>query len=139
MKRVFAFFLAVLMLSTNVGATISTHLCGGKSATTAISIGVLDLSCGMDRMAKSCGNSSSEKGLKSNGCCENSFFELAMEQDADSPKIESNVSVTQFLLAFNECFKHNYLSPRLERADYTNYIPPLLKHDITIMVQSFLI
>lgn len=139
MKKVIAFLLAVFMLCTNVGATVSTHLCGGKAATSAISFGRLDLRCGMDRMANACNNPSGEKGVASTSCCDNQFLELGIDDDADTPKIHSTPTNNNFLLAFVESYHLSFQHPLLLKAPYANYIPPLLKHDIPVLCQSFLI
>ena len=138
MKRVFAIFLSLLMLTTNVSLTFATHYCRGKAVKTQVSIlGHSDIGCGMEGDSKSCDNSQMPS-ITSN-CCQDKFVELSIEDDYSNPAIITTNVDFQFVAAFVISYINLYSFDASNEAEYLNYSPPLLKQDIPVLIQSFLI
>jgi len=138
MKKVFAIFLALLMLTTNVGMSFATHYCGGRAVKTSITFSKhLDIGCGMEKMSD-CENGQSPS-VKSN-CCQDKFVDLKIQDEFNTPKtFKSNKVIYKFVAAFLVSVTHLYFSEFTVKTDYLNYIPPLLSADIPVFIQSFLI
>ena len=138
MKRVFAIFLALLMLTTNVGLSFATHYCGGRAVKTSITFSKhSDMGCGMEKMSD-CENEQAP-AVKSN-CCQDKFIDLKIQDDFNTPKIfKSNKVNYKFVATFLVSIAHLYFSEFTVKTDYLNYIPPLLSIDIPVLIQSFLI
>jgi len=138
MKRVFAIFLALLILTTNVGLTFATHYCGGKPVKTDVSLlGHFDIGCGMEDKDNSCDNP--EIPAIKSSCCQNRSVELSIEDDFRSPKIIKNTVEYKFVAAFVTTYINLYLLDASAETEYLDYLPPLLDHDIPVLVQSFLL
>ncbi len=138
MKRVFAFLIAVMMLATNVGATINTHICGGKTSALFLSIGATSLSCGMDEMSNGCANDSGNS-FSSKSCCDNQSLLLSVDDNSDIPAVEITKAQFQMLACFVESYANIYQDAFLASPEYKDYAPPLLNPDIPVLIQSFLI
>jgi len=138
MKRAFTIFLAMLMLTTFVGATFATHYCGGKAVKKEFFLfGLFDIGCGMGEKDNSCDNPEMPS-MKSN-CCQNKFMELAIEDDFNSPKIIKSTFEYNLVSAFVISYINRYSFDALEQAEYLNYSPPLLNLVTPVLVQSFLL
>ena len=140
MKKFFAIFLALLMLTTNVGITFATHYCGGKAVKTSISLGHDDLDCGMaDMDASPCKDQSDSPAVKRKSCCENQYTQLSIEDDYNNPAVVKTAVDFQFVAVFVVTYLNLYSFNASTEAEYSNYSPPLLDLDIPVLIQSFLI
>lgn len=139
MKQVFAIFLALLMLTTNVGITFATHYCGGKAVKTSISLGHDNLDCGMADMDTPCEESPDSPVVKNKNCCENQYTQISIEDDYNNPAVVKTAVDFQFLAVFVVTYLNLYSFNASTEAEYSNYSPPLLDLDIPVLIQSFLI
>ncbi|MHB1279442.1 MAG: HYC_CC_PP family protein [Bacteroidia bacterium] len=139
MKSVFAIFLAMLMLITNVQIALATHYCDGEAVKTSIYVGHGDIDCGMSDQDAFCEKEYNPPAVKSKNCCENKYAELSIEDDYKNPSFVKAVPDVQFIAAFIITYLNLYsFDPSIE-AGYSHYSPPLLDLDIPVLIQSFLI
>jgi len=139
MKKIFAIFLALLVIITNLGITFATHYCSGKAVKTAISLGHDDISCGMAAMDSPCDDHSPLPAVKRSGCCENEFVQLKIADDYNTPVlVKANIDFP-FVAAFITSYINLYEIEGLRQTRFFNYSPPLLSLDIPVHIQSFLI
>jgi hypothetical protein len=139
MKQVLAIFLALLMLTTNVGITFATHYCGGKAVKTTLSLGQDDIDCGMADMDTPCENPSESPTVKRKNCCENKYTQVTIEGDYNTPAVVKTAVDFQFIAVFVVTYINLYSFNASTEAEYTGYSPPLLALDIPVLIQSFLI
>ncbi|HCS19615.1 MAG TPA: hypothetical protein DIW47_03455 [Bacteroidetes bacterium] len=139
MKIVFAIFLALLMLITNVEIALATHYCDGEAVKTSISVGHDDIDCGMNRMEASCEEESDSPTVKSKNCCENKYAELSTKDDYNGLTPATSSVEFQFIAVFVATYFNLYSFNASTEAGYANYSPPLLALDIPVVIQSFLI
>ena len=139
MKQVFAIFLSLLMLTTNVGITFATHYCGGKAVKTSISLGQDDLDCGMANMDTPCKDQPKSPTIKRKNCCENQYTQISIEDDYNNPAVVKAPVDFQFVAVFVVTYFNLYSFNASTEAEYTGYSPPLLDLDIPVLIQSFLI
>lgn len=141
MDRLVAIFLSFLILTTNVGLTFATHYCGGKAVKAKIMFGSADLSCGMteEETTQFCDRNSQSPTIRTNGCCENQYVQLEIEDDYNGPTSVENTVDYNFIAAFVISYISLYSFNAFNEVEFLNYSPPLLKQDIPVLIQSFLI
>ena len=122
-----------------MGFSLAIHYCGGIAVERTISIGHADLGCGMADMERDCENTPGEGNqLQKQPCCQDEYQSL--DQDIDYERIVANSNFNpEFLAAF--LFAYLDIAPHdaAQLTKYHNYSPPLIEHDIPVMVQSFLL
>ncbi len=140
MKRLLSIFLSILMLTGSTGITMATHFCGGEAMETQLMYGHAALGCGMNDMEKECERQkdSSEHLLKTENCCANHYTTIESDDTITSKQVFQTINL-KFFVAF--AFTYLGLQPSEvdNNSQYTNYSPPLLKQDIPILHQSFLL
>ncbi len=123
MKKVFAFFMPCLLVVSTMGIAINKHYCGGKLAGVSLYVAA---TCG-------CNSAMSAK------CCsqEQEFYQLDEDYSLvafDYPFETDQVAVVVTYLKTAATDPDHPIA-----ADYLNYKPPLIKRNIPVLVQSFLI
>lgn len=142
MKKFLSIFLSILLLASSAGVTMATHYCGGQAMESQLMLGLAGLDCGMNDMDKNTAcesqNDSSEPHLKMENCCENHYVSIESE-DTVITKLSIHAPDLNFFLAL----AFTYLGLHPAEVDHTtrylNYSPPLLKQDIPVLHQSFLL
>jgi len=117
-----------------MGFTVSSHICGGKKVKTVFSVGVADVSCGMEKKANDC---SSKKQMKKN-CCEDEV--QLIQNDKDYIQQITNFDFSpNFLIAFVTTYVELFENETTEIDFFSDHSPPPLIRDIPVLIQSFLI
>jgi len=139
MKKIFALFMTILILTNSVGVTFASHYCGGKVVKSKITLSNLSLDCGMANMDVVCENKTDASTLKSKQCCQNHYSQLKVDDDFIKSSLE--ITKVEFISVFSVLFSISdfcsFNSP--DEVLSLNFSPPLLNHDIPILIQSFLI
>ncbi|HAD97357.1 MAG TPA: hypothetical protein DCG19_08115 [Cryomorphaceae bacterium] len=138
MKKAFSIFLAILMLASNIGIASNTHFCGGEAAEHTLSLGIEHLDCGMAETEQSCSSEDGHDQLNAKPCCDNQHELLQLDEDATLLQQAPEINKT-FIAAFIHTFVVQVFSFEKKESFYLNYFPPLLKQDIQVLFQSFLI
>lgn len=141
MKRTFAIFLATLILFSNSGIVFATHYCMGEIADVNIGLSTEAHKCEMEDMDEPCKNDTHSDGsnLKPVDCCSNDFIQLQLNENFDSPGEVDTELNTKFLAAFTLVYLNLYSFQFSAKTEYVDYSPPLLRHNIPVLFQSFLI
>jgi len=124
-RKIASIFLSVIILLVTAGFTINKHYCGGKLRSTQLYT-VMDsmTCCGVVEMPE--------------GCCHDKVEFYQLDEDFNLPATVVNHSVVIVIIKYfilDEMFG----SLDSHTAKYLNYKPPLIKLDIPVLVQSFLI
>jgi hypothetical protein len=140
-KNAISIFLAMLILISNMGFTFATHYCGGQAVKSELGIGDHhSLDCGMTTMDVKKEKSSDGLQYLAEDCCHNVAFEIVIKDDYQF-SVENLTLTPHFTIALFSCFFDfdiSELSQQLtEYIDYTP--PPLIKQDVQVLFQSFLI
>ncbi|AWV98493.1 hypothetical protein DJ013_10045 [Arcticibacterium luteifluviistationis] len=122
-----------------MGFTFATHFCGGHAVKSEVGFGQHNLDCGMSSMDVDNAVVHNGQPFLSQDCCVNLIYQLDIQDDYQST-IEQITVNPDFSIAFVYTF-FNINFPLLEGHNfYTNYTPhPLIKQDVQILFQSFLI
>ena len=121
---------------SNMGFTFTTHHCMGIIHKKSISIGVKDLSCGMENTEEAPCEEQDE--TIEYDCCQNEFKEFKIT-DKFQPSIHEIDFDLQFVIAFFDTYIQLISAEKEQYSKYLNYHPPLLERDIPVFIQSFLI
>jgi hypothetical protein len=134
LNRIIAGFLILIVLIGTVGLSYDSHYCGGELVRSELSIVPQKLSCGMSA------NDQSEDGSESlsNRCCENDHVEFKLDDDFVKYQVAEVSYLIDFTFPIAEFDVGELdLSVSYEFIGYSP--PPLVKQDLTIWHQTFLI
>ncbi|HIP37536.1 MAG TPA: hypothetical protein EYG85_11860 [Crocinitomix sp.] len=149
--RLNVLFLSFLMLFSTIGFSMDIHYCGGEID----NIGFYEKAdvCKMmkqdtgknvpachQKNAKKCHNDNSQNRVSQKSCCDNQTFVLSSLDESQSVNgyelSNTNLTfITIFVLASYNLFKAETTSS----LDFVRYSTPLLKQEVTILHQVFLI
>ncbi|TAH40089.1 MAG: hypothetical protein EYC69_11815 [Bacteroidetes bacterium] len=137
MKKIISLILSILILTSNVGMSFSTHVCGGKVFKRSLIFSSAELpGCGMESGDKSsCPNN---KGSFQKKCCEDKVTNYAVDDTYKVPPAEKSLNpefTSFFVLVFNNLLN----TQSVVASHHTLKEAPPLKSDIVILIQSFLI
>jgi len=141
MKKTFAIFLTALILASNSGVVFATHYCMGEIANISIGLSTKAIDCEMADMDKPCQHNSHFDDCNMNpvDCCSNDFVQIQLDENFDSPAEVGTELNTKFVVAFTIVYLNLYNFQTKLKADFDDYSPPLLKQNIPVLFQSFLI
>ena len=139
MKRILAILMILILLTCNVGLTYAVHYCGGRAVESAWSLGKTNLDCGMGDMDADPlnTNDTSRPWIDVEGCCDNSYNSLSIEDDFGIQEIDSSTAcVTMPMMAV-------FFLPRIAQRTsvhfFVDYAPPWKEMNIPVLFQAFLI
>jgi hypothetical protein len=135
-KKAISIFLASIILFSSVGFAINTHFCEGRAVDTSISMGVELLDCGMPMPDNE--NDGNGEQLDKQPCCQNHHQIVEVDQNQNNPFPAFELNQT-FFVAFAHTFLVNESVTQKVQANYLTSPPPLVKQDMLILYQSFLI
>lgn len=128
-------FLASLVLIASIGVTVNLHFCAGQVQ--SIALFVKAKPC--EDLTKPCHGIAHHS--KKNGCCEEGSIILKSKETTAEVK-----ATTQVIPSFNlitvilpVLYSILDLDSSAAAPRYAHYKPPMIEHDITVFVQSFLI
>lgn len=148
MKKLFAILLAFIFLTTHLPIAITTHFCNGQAVESALVFKGNTVNCGMNMTNKTtlCQNNfhSPKDKLKNSPCCQNhsQTFEITDDYNSSS-ELSTSTDYSSFQVFFVTTFVKTFFGWLFSYFDlsfsYLTPSPPLLKKDILILFQCFLI
>lgn len=138
-KKVLSIFLSFLLLFSNLGFSMNTHFCGGEPIEKSVSLGTEMLSCGMESEDSSCGNSGSlQNSFNAVPCCKDINVFLQVD---DELRLKWSNSSFQNLNLVAVLPSYNFIAISKAKIEFAfiKYTPPLIKKNIQVLFQSFLI
>mgnify|MGYP000960796186 CR=1 FL=1 len=143
MTQLFSLFLSSIILIGTMNLQFGVHYCNGEVQSVAL-FGEAE-ACAHKRMAERKAGcpfcKSIEKEKDAEGCC--SDKEVLVEGvdifDVQDSECVEFTSFNQFLLFFHVPKEEAYIFRYLKCFSWEGYAPPLIKREIVILVQSFLL
>lgn len=150
LRKIAPLFLIPLMLFASIGFTLDVHFCGDEVKSMGIFGATpcemeadmnqtVDLStlppCHQKMMMAN--QSENKNGFNQTKCCHNESFNF--ESSSELPTLaEKNISITQLnaILVYS-AIHFGILKPIVQPKSYTNYRPPLIDQDISVLHQVF--
>lgn len=132
--------MTLLILVSTVGFAVSAHLCGGKVQNVAFFSKAKTCEAHVEKLPTCHKEDSSENNAEKNSCCEE-FYLVQQAQEYETqvsflkelkPDLKLVVLVVQFVESHVPVYNYSF-------SFYTQYSPPLIKRDIPVLVQSFLL
>jgi len=130
--------MSIFMLASNVGIAANTHYCGGLIAEQSFSLGFEQLDCGMEKAQEVCEPKAETEGLQAQPCCENVHEILQLQQEANVKKASVEVNPT-FFVAFVFACTSSLFSFEEKTPTFREYVPPLVRQNVLVLFQTFLI
>jgi hypothetical protein len=132
-NKIITISLAFILLISNLGLALGTHICCGEAVKSSLTVGHSH----MADMDKDCPEEG--KHLKAEVCCEDKYQPLLIEDDHKPGIIQTND--LNLVIAFVQVFL-NLNFPEKTEHDFLTYLkssPLQSDKDIIILVQSFLL
>ena len=134
MIKIISIALSLMLLLSSTGLSYARHLCGGYEMMAKITLGEIELSCGMADDLPGCDDES-----EASDCCDNEYTKLITDDTFAKSSFEYNLKY-DFLLAFTAAFlmpaEELLLRPQPHRADYR---PPPPRNELYILYEAYLI
>ena len=134
-RSIVSLCLAGLVLIASVGVTVNLHVCAGHVQ--SIALFVKAEPCQMEK--KACSGVMMQ--MKRNGCCEDKSIEVKGKENAAEVKAVSELMPSYNFIAVILPVLYTIEGGNVSKmsSTFTQYKPPLIEHDIPVLVQSFLI
>lgn len=137
-RRIFAHFLFLLMLTTNLSVTFATHYCGGKAVKSSLSLGYDKLSCGMSEKEEvGCNNEDIGLQISRKSCCENKYSTLSVEDDFTISGVFSTNYDFKICAVFVVDCVNNFIFEDSDFDSFIAYSPPLIEQNKSVLFQVF--
>ncbi len=135
LHKIIAFILALVIFFSTLSFTVEKHVCMGE--VTDVAYFTEADSCGM--IADECENMlPSETIIQKEKCCKDVHELIQGHQNEQQALQKLEINQVEFILAFTYTYI-NLFEINNENTVYVNYTPPLVKKDIQILHQTFLI
>ena len=135
-RTILTLTLALLVVFSSLGMTITQHLCAGEVMSTAFFSH--SAACEMEKQRESLPDC--HKPAMDDDCCQDHTLVLEVEDEQQlSPTFKLSLPDLTFIAAFTAVWSSLF---NLYEPAYTyvpDYSPPLLAQDIPVFVQSFLL
>lgn len=132
-RPIVSLFLASLVLIASIGVTVNLHLCAGEVQSFALFVKAQPCK----ETQKTCHGV--EHHSKRNGCCEEESIVVKGKETNAEVKITTQLTPSFDLINAIAPVLYAIIEVDSFTPKYTLYKPPLIEHDITLFVQSFLI
>jgi len=136
-KKALSILLALFMLASNVGIAANTHYCGGNAVDRSLSLGFENLSCGMPESSEIIQSQEEIEVLRPQPCCEDVHELLQLDEEADVKKGSIEVNTTFFVAFVYACSTLHTFEEKEQ--PFQKYAPPLLRQNVQVLFQTFLI
>jgi hypothetical protein len=130
-RSIVSLALACMVLVASSSFTVNMHLCGGSVQ--SVSLIEKATPCPMEVNTPPC-----HKAIAKRACCDDEQF-LYQGQDFKNHEIVKIQDVQQAWVVDVPVLTQIAPTSLASFLDYTFYKPPLLQHDIPVLIQSFLI
>ena len=132
-RSIMSIFLASLVLIASTCVTVNLHLCAGRVQSVALFVKAEPCK----EVQKSCHGT--EHRSKKNGCCQEKSILLKGKESTAEVKASVIPSFNLITVILPVLCSVIDLDSSVAAPAYAHYKPPLIEHDITVRVQSFLI
>jgi hypothetical protein len=127
-----------MILLSSVGLAKTIHLCMGTEMESAIGFSTSHIECEMAKKKPNCHSEKDSSEHEENDCCDEEFELLILDQDLQKSTLNLDYS-PEFLVSLVYSFLGLAIFPVETNENYTDYPPPLLRQDLHVLHQSFLI
>ncbi|MDX5417766.1 MAG: hypothetical protein LPK09_01020 [Hymenobacteraceae bacterium] len=135
-RTILTLSLALLVVLSSLGMTITQHLCAGEVMSTAFFSH--SAACEMEKQRESLPDC--HKPVMDDDCCQDQTVLLEVEDEQQlSPTFKLSIPDMSFIAAFTAVWSALFEIYEPAHTHVPDYAPPLLAQDIPVLVQSFLL
>ena len=127
-----------MILLSSVGLAKTIHLCMGTEMESAIGFSTSHIECEMAKKKPNCHSEKDSSEHEEKDCCDEEFELLVLDQDLQKSTLNIDYS-PEFVVSLIYTFLGISTLSTETSIDYTNNPPPLLRQDLQVLHQSFLI
>ncbi|WP_139316568.1 HYC_CC_PP family protein [Algoriphagus marinus] len=138
MKKILSIAFSLLILLSNVGLAKTIHLCMGTEMESAIGFSTTEIECEMAKKKPNCHSEQESSKHEENDCCDEEFELLVLDQELQKVQLASDYS-PEFVVSLVYTFLGISFFPIENHTNYQDYPPPILRQDLQVLYQSFLI
>lgn len=128
--------MAVLVLVSSSSFTLHMHFCQGQIQN--LSLLSEARSCCMTKSASPCQTHKQSTERSDKPCCEDQSVVVDGQEQVGN-EVVVTISQNEFVVVLYSLFSFLAVSPAAFVDSFAAYTPPLILHDIPVLVQSFLI
>jgi hypothetical protein len=110
----------------------------GTEMESAIGFSTIAIDCGMAKKKADCHSKPGSTSQDENDCCDEEFELLVLDQDLQKSTLHLDYS-QEFVVSLVYTFLGISIFPSETTENYTDYPPPVLRQDLQVLHQSFLI
>ncbi|WP_425638641.1 HYC_CC_PP family protein [Algoriphagus yeomjeoni] len=138
MKKILSIAFSLMILLSSVGLAKTIHLCMGTETESAIGFSTSHIECEMAKKKPSCHSEKESSKHEEKDCCDEKFELLVLDQDLQKSSLNLDYS-PEFVLSLVYTFFGVSVFPTEKNENYNDYPPPVLRQDLQVLHQSFLI
>jgi len=127
-----------MILLSSVGLAKTIHLCMGIEIESAIGFSTSHIECEMAKKKPNCHSDKDSSEHEEKDCCDEEFELLVLDQELQKATLNLDIS-SEFVVSLVYTFFGVSIFPTEKNANYTDYPPPVLRQDLQVLHQSFLI
>lgn len=138
MKKILSIAFSLLILLGNVGLAKTVHFCMGDEKDAAIGFSTSHVDCEMKKKTSDCHSQKESSSHEEEDCCDEEYELLVLDQDIQKSQVSNDISF-DFVIAY--VYTHIGLPffSTDKNTNYQDYPPPVLKNDLQVLHQTFLI
>ncbi len=138
LKKIVSIAFSLMILLSNVGLAKTIHLCMGTEMESAIGFSTSHIECEMTKKKADCHSTADTTSHEEKDCCDEEFELLVLDQEPQKSKLNLEIS-PEFVVSLVYTFFGVSIFATEKKENYTDYPPPVLKQDLQVLHQSFLI
>jgi len=127
-----------MILLSSVGLAKTIHLCMGTEMESAIGFSTIEIECEMAKKKADCHSKSDTTSHEEKDCCDEEFELLVLDQELQKSTLNLDIS-PEFVVSLVYTFFGVSIFQAEKNENYTDYPPPVLRQDLQVLHQSFLI
>lgn len=110
----------------------------GTEMESAIGFSTTEIECEMAKKKPNCHSEQESSKHEENDCCDEEFELLVLDQELQKVQLASDYS-PEFVVSLVYTFLGISFFPIENHTNYQDYPPPILRQDLQVLYQSFLI
>jgi hypothetical protein len=138
LKKILSIAFSLMILLSSVGLAKTIHLCMGIEMESAIGFSPSHIECEMAKKKPNCHSEKDSSEHEEKDCCDEEFELLVLDQDLQKSTLNLDYS-PEFVISLVYTFLGISIFPVETNENYSDYPPPILRQDLQVLHQSFLI
>ena len=136
MQRLASILLSSLILLSSSGLAYVKHYCGDVEIISKVSLGTVNLNCGMVKDTSPCGEGRQQEG---HFCCSNKYLKVYIDDQYAKVSFDLDLIIVGVIPIFEVFVPGRLEVPTKFKDSYGHYRPPPLAKNYQTLFETFLI